>query len=416
MNKKLSLQDLIPLFASRSGMDAKSSAVFVKAVFDIIGEYVAKDKIVKVKGLGTFKLVSVSDRESINVNTGERIVISGHTKLSFTPDSSLKDIVNRPFADFETTPLNDNTPIEVMERIPLPDSQDQPLAQEEEEAQDVRVEEKAPAEVPPVENQTGSEEEQVISPEEAKEMVEEMPTEVDETEGKTPDADIPQQAEETSSHAPLPIDVASLSGEAHRTHPSYPMAEEGILEDNGEGHRHFAYHALYIVIIIMLTAAAYFCGYYHVLDDFSIEIRKDKVPSATSSPKQRPEEQSSEPTSFADSMPEDTLTADSVQVQDAVSTEHATDSLSVSHPVVDAQEAEELAKNFPQVKNGEYWIVGDAGRVHYMDVGETLYYIARQELGDKKLMEYLRIYNNFTDPNILHTGQPIRIPVLVKKK
>ena len=124
MNNKLSILDLASAFSERYGMDQKSSVAFVKAVFDIVEEYVAIDKLVKIKGFGTFKLISVSDRESVNVNTGERIVIAGHTKLTFTPEASLKDVVNRPFSDFETTPLNETTSIEEMEKIPVQEDDD----------------------------------------------------------------------------------------------------------------------------------------------------------------------------------------------------------------------------------------------------------------------------------------------------
>ena len=89
MNNKLSIQDLASAFAEKVDMDAKSANIFVKTVFEIVEEYIATDKIVKIKGFGTFKLISVSDRESVNVNTGERIIIAGHTKLSFTPDAAL---------------------------------------------------------------------------------------------------------------------------------------------------------------------------------------------------------------------------------------------------------------------------------------------------------------------------------------
>ena len=121
----MNIQDLALAYANRCGCDIKTATSFVKLVFEIVEEYVTRDKLVKIKGLGTFKLVSVSDRESINVNTGERIVIAGHTKLTFTPDASLKDAVNRPFADFETTLINDATSLEDMERIPsLAESED----------------------------------------------------------------------------------------------------------------------------------------------------------------------------------------------------------------------------------------------------------------------------------------------------
>ena len=118
----MSILDLAAILADSYGMDAKTSQTFVKTVFEIVEEFIAKDKLVKIKGFGTFKLINVSDRESVNVNTGERIVIAGHSKLTFTPDSALKDAVNRPFADFETTTLNEGTSIEEMERLPMPNS------------------------------------------------------------------------------------------------------------------------------------------------------------------------------------------------------------------------------------------------------------------------------------------------------
>ena len=71
-----------------------------------------KDKYVKIRGLGTFKLIDVGSRESVNVNTGERFEIQGHTKVSFTPEPALKDIINRPFSHFETVVLNDATVLE----------------------------------------------------------------------------------------------------------------------------------------------------------------------------------------------------------------------------------------------------------------------------------------------------------------
>lgn len=81
-------------------------------MFELIEEALVTEKYVKVKGLGTFKLTEVESRESVNVNTGERIEIQGHTKISFTPDSGMKDLINKPFAHFETVILNENTKLE----------------------------------------------------------------------------------------------------------------------------------------------------------------------------------------------------------------------------------------------------------------------------------------------------------------
>ena len=117
MNEKITLQDLINLFGEKQGMSKKDAELFVRSLFDLIEEALATEKYVKVKGFGTFKLTEVDSRESVNVNTGERIEIQGHTKVSFTPDTTMKDLINKPFAHFETVVLNDgvefeDTPIE----------------------------------------------------------------------------------------------------------------------------------------------------------------------------------------------------------------------------------------------------------------------------------------------------------------
>lgn len=112
MNEKLTIQDLIDLLAEKHGMSRKNADSFVKEFFLLIEESLEKDKYVKIRGLGTFKLIDVESRESVNINTGERFQIQGHTKVSFTPDPSLKDVINKPFAHFETVPLNDETILE----------------------------------------------------------------------------------------------------------------------------------------------------------------------------------------------------------------------------------------------------------------------------------------------------------------
>lgn len=117
MNDKLNIQNLIDSLAEKHGIDKKVADGFVKGFFSLIEEGLEKDRYVKIKGLGTFKLIDVESRESINVNTGERFEIQGHTKISFTPDSSLKEVINRPFAHFETVPLNENTVFEDMPMI-----------------------------------------------------------------------------------------------------------------------------------------------------------------------------------------------------------------------------------------------------------------------------------------------------------
>lgn len=112
MNDKITIQDIIELLTEKHGIDRKDAETFVKGVFGLIEEALTSEKYVKIKGLGAFKLTEVDSRGSVNVNTGERIQIQGHTKVSFTPDAIMKDLINKPFAHFETVILNENTQLE----------------------------------------------------------------------------------------------------------------------------------------------------------------------------------------------------------------------------------------------------------------------------------------------------------------
>ena len=101
MDNKINLSQLADLLAQAGGMTKTASEQFVKNFFDIISQSVLSDGLVKVKGFGTFKVLQIEDRESVNVNTGERFTIEGHQKISFTPDSELKERINKPFSAFE---------------------------------------------------------------------------------------------------------------------------------------------------------------------------------------------------------------------------------------------------------------------------------------------------------------------------
>ena len=117
MNDKTTLQDLIGLLAQRHQMETTDAEVFVKTVLSLIEEALEKDKYVKIKGLGTFKLIEIEERESVDINTGERIRIQSHSRISFLPDSSLRELVNKPFSHFETVVLNENTHFDDLEEV-----------------------------------------------------------------------------------------------------------------------------------------------------------------------------------------------------------------------------------------------------------------------------------------------------------
>ena len=147
MNEKINLQDLVNLFSEKQGLNKKEAELFLKTMFDLIEEALATEKYVKIKGFGTFKLTEVNSRESVDVNTGERIEIQGHSKVTFTPDTTMKDLINKPFSHFETVILNDG--------VELEDTPTEELVEEQEVADVQGVVEETPvvveAEVPVVE-------------------------------------------------------------------------------------------------------------------------------------------------------------------------------------------------------------------------------------------------------------------------
>ena len=98
---------LIDMLTSKMGLEVAEAEAFITAMFKVVNEGLKEDKLVKIKGLGTFKLTKVSARESVDVNTGERIVIEGREKISFSPDNYMRDLVNSPFSQFETVVLSD---------------------------------------------------------------------------------------------------------------------------------------------------------------------------------------------------------------------------------------------------------------------------------------------------------------------
>lgn len=113
---KLGIKELSSSLFDKHGLGKTDAEKFVSAVFDVINEGLASDKLVKVKGLGTFKIIGVSPRKSVDVNTGEPIVIEGRDKISFTPDATLRDEINKPFSQFDTVVLNEGVDFSMIDK------------------------------------------------------------------------------------------------------------------------------------------------------------------------------------------------------------------------------------------------------------------------------------------------------------
>ena len=104
---KLTIQDIAKVLVEKSGLTQKEANKFATEMFSIIQQRLEEDELVKIKGFGTFKIINVEARESVSVRTGERVMIDSHAKVTFTPDTVMKELVNKPFSQFETVVLND---------------------------------------------------------------------------------------------------------------------------------------------------------------------------------------------------------------------------------------------------------------------------------------------------------------------
>ena len=150
MNDKITIQELVEFISGNQSTSKKEIEAFAKEFFKLIEDALQTERYVKIKGFGTFKLIEVDSRESINVNTGERFEIQGHNKITFTPDATLKEVVNKPFAHFESVVLNDGVFFEeepiLDEETPI--TEEEPIIEEEAPIIEEPIIEEEPSPIP----------------------------------------------------------------------------------------------------------------------------------------------------------------------------------------------------------------------------------------------------------------------------
>ncbi len=220
---KILIADLAKEVAKKHKLPQKETEQFIANMFAVVAEGLQQDKLVKVKGLGTFKVTQVKPRESVDVNTGERVLISGHDKVTFTPDSLMKELVNKPFAQFETVVINGDVDFAAID-----------AANPTVETEDVTVE-TAPADDAAVADELTNEPEEVqAEPEEVTAEPEEIAAEPEE-----PAEEQPQEAEPMQTVEEEPVaQPASTIVESEEEAPEEPQTAaadaETESEDGGE--------------------------------------------------------------------------------------------------------------------------------------------------------------------------------------
>lgn len=179
---KFTLSTLAAKLAEKSGLSQTEAELFIRKMFDVLNQGLEADKQVKMRWLGTFKVTTVKDRESVDVNTGERIVIEGRDKISYTPDNILKEIVNKPFAQFETVVVNDGVDFDDIDK-----KFETPTEEPEEVPSEVPSEIEVPKEKTVIAEVKAPEKEDPIAPELPKPVASVEPTPVEEPHSSAPD-------------------------------------------------------------------------------------------------------------------------------------------------------------------------------------------------------------------------------------
>ena len=221
MNDKITIQELVEFISGNQSTSKKEIEAFAKEFFKLIEDALQTERYVKIKGFGTFKLIEVDSRESINVNTGERFEIQGHNKVTFTPDATLKEVVNKPFAHFESVVLNDGV---FFEEEPIldeetPVTEEEPIIEEEAPIIEEPIIEEEPSPIPLLQEEEVPSTD-VVGPdtEEENPIIEEEEPIIEE--------EVPVTEEPIVEEEPLSRDVACSVREEET-----PIIEEPIIEE-----------------------------------------------------------------------------------------------------------------------------------------------------------------------------------------
>lgn len=376
---KLTIQEVAKILIEKNGLGQREANQFATEFFAVILSRLQDGETVKVKGLGTFKIINVEARESVSVRTGERVVIDSHSKVSFTPDTVMKELVNKPFSQFETVVLNDGVEFEDM-----PDD----VVEEETPV----VEEPSAVEEPVADEQVVEEEKNEVA-EEPVALVVEEPS-VEEPSVEEPAAEVPLVKE--------PVAEVPLVKE--------PVAEESeelinFYEEEKPEERSWGRWLLAGLVALALVIAAGYGGYQYGRQQTAV-------------------------------LPDTVFVRDTVymaELQDSVEVGESEEAIinEIAATPVAKEEPKEAPKVEPKVEPkkeeldqwsakdervrlGAYRIVGLSHEVTVLE-GQTFYSICRAHLGPD-MQCYVEVYNGLPQNPQIKAGQVLKIPKLEVKK
>ena len=441
MKQKLLLSDFAQWLSEKEGITKKEAQTFLRTLFQIVEQGLTDDQFVKIKGLGTFKLVTVNERESVNINTGERFQIGEHNKIAFIPDASMKEIINRPFAHFESVDLSDETDTAELDAVDEAVKQEFPPISEEETS---TAEESIPTTVEVItesSHPTSLPEKQKDVTEEVSEesnLTEEIPTEIatitesleeKKAEEKAEETEALAQAEETETLAQAeetealaqaeavvitaketasesqaseenltpeetPIQVVSTSektdamgtdAEISVSQPTTLTVSGAAVEEEEDTRRPWLRRTLMALFVLLLCTASYFAGYYRLLCP----------PCASTAP-----------TAPAAKVQPDSTQAKKPQAAKKDSAAVSAASQTVSKPL------NEVKDSVKQPQKQEEAVT----RTHTIRVGDNLSRIARKYYGDDHYVDFIIRKNNLKNADNIHVGKVLVLPPLETEK
>ena len=441
MKQKLLLSDFAQWLSEKEGITKKEAQTFLRTLFQIVEQGLTDDQFVKIKGLGTFKLVTVNERESVNINTGERFQIGEHNKIAFIPDASMKEIINRPFAHFESVDLSDETDTAELDAVDEAVKQEFPPISEEETS---TAEESIPTTVEVItesSHPTSLPEKQKDVTEEVSEesnLTEEIPTEFatitegleeKKAEEKAEETEALAQAEETEALAQTeetealaqaeavvitaketasesqtpeealapeetPIQVVSTSektdamgtdAEISVSQPTTLTVSGAAVEEEEDTRRPWLRRTLMALFVLLLCTASYFAGYYRLLCP----------PCASTAP-----------TAPATKVQPDSAQAKKPQAAKKDSAAVSAASQTVSKPLNEAKDS------VKQPQKQEEAVT----RTHTIRVGDNLSRIARKYYGDDHYVDFIIRKNNLKNADNIHVGKVLVLPPLETEK
>ena len=426
--EKINILDLKSHLVAKHGVSESDAQSFINDMNELLRTTLLEEGMVKLRGLGTFKLIDVDSRESINVNTGERVLINSHSKLSFSPDTAMRELINRPFSQFQTVILNEGVSFgneeeeenAIQEPTTIvaeeqPTVENAPVTEEEPSmAEEIpAVKEEAPAVEEPtvtIDAEVSIVDNEPITEAEEPEMVEEPTVTINAevsivdnepiTEAEEPEMVEEEPTAEEKTNTDDNLMKEDASGEEEEQ-PEDDEQTTAIEEEAPKRHSAVRY-MLYATSILLLMLVSAYGGYRYAY----YEQEGAKAVAGTPIPNTTVKQQAPEPSvEKATPAVPDTLPS---TAQPSTPTEEVAE-LAPTESSLDIYEQRDA-----RVRTGAYRIVGTLREVK-VERGETLARIARRYLGEG-MNCYVEVYNDLTADTPLKEGQIIKIPQVELKK